>query len=36
MKLFPDTVSLESGGMYHPDLLIAEQDDGKVLYVECE
>jgi len=36
VKLFPDNVSLESGGTYHPDLLITDQDGGEVLYVECE
>ncbi len=36
VKLFPDTVSLESGKVYQPDLLIAEQDGSEILYVECE
>jgi hypothetical protein len=36
VKLFPDQVSLESGEVYQPDLLIAEQDSGEALYVECE
>jgi DNA-binding PadR family transcriptional regulator len=36
VKLFPDNVPLESGGTYHPDLLITDQDGGEVLYVECE
>jgi len=36
VKLFPDNVPLESGEVYQPDLLIAEQDSGEALYVECE
>jgi DNA-binding PadR family transcriptional regulator len=36
VKLFPDNVSLESGGTYHPDLLIIDQDGCEMLYVECE
>jgi len=36
VKLFPDQVVLESDQVYQPDLLIAEQDGGKMLYVECE
>ena len=36
VKLFPENVSLESGKVYQPDLLIAEQDGGEILYVECE
>jgi hypothetical protein len=36
VKLVPDNVPLESEGIDHPDLLIAEQDSGEVLYIECE
>jgi hypothetical protein len=36
VKLFPDNVPLESGEVYQPDLLIAEQGSGEALYVECE
>jgi len=36
VKLFPDNVSLESGMIYYPDLLIADQSGGETLYVECE